>query len=197
VAALARSTHLAKVRSLDLRGHRCWCQQDHGRDVGGIAELAGSPLLGQLRRLLLGPRGPSNGWTAQVLSDTRPSRRLELVPSPSGWMDRVLRGSRYLIPSQLLECDLEELWWLGDTDKRDQPLSAPWVAERLDEYPDLLDRMDRRQATVLRMRYGQGEGRKTLKQIGEHLGMPPERVRDIEHQAVETFRGLWRDLRFQ
>jgi uncharacterized protein (TIGR02996 family) len=119
VTALAHSQHLTNLRSLDLRAHHCWGRFDRaGVDWGGIGELSRSPLLGRLRRLLLASRGTSNGWTAQMLSIVRPPRRQDVVKEWS--MARQLRSSRYLMPSQLLECDLEELWWLGDTRNRER-----------------------------------------------------------------------------
>jgi RNA polymerase primary sigma factor len=49
----------------------------------------------------------------------------------------------------------------------------------------LLDRMDPREATVLRMRFGlNDETPKTLKEIGESLGLTRERVRQIESEAL-------------
>jgi RNA polymerase primary sigma factor len=45
--------------------------------------------------------------------------------------------------------------------------------------------MDKREATVLRMRFGlDDEEPKTLKEIGERLGLTRERVRQIERQAL-------------
>jgi RNA polymerase primary sigma factor len=49
----------------------------------------------------------------------------------------------------------------------------------------LLDKMDQREATVLRMRFGlDDEEPNTLQEIGERLGLTRERVRQIETEAL-------------
>ena len=54
---------------------------------------------------------------------------------------------------------------------------------------DLLDNIDEREATILRLRYGlDGEDPMTLKQIGERIGLTRERVRQIEHEALSKLR---------
>ncbi len=68
---------------------------------------------------------------------------------------------------------------------------------------ELLDELDEREATVLRMRFGlDGLEPHTLKQIGEQLGLTRERVRQIETEALARLaeslgeprpvRGAWR-----
>lgn len=77
---------------------------------------------------------------------------------------------------------LDEMLMDGSSQNPDTEMSQ---ADDLNHVLDLLGKMDQREATVLRMRFGLDCAEpKTLKEIGESLGLTRERVRQIEHEAL-------------
>jgi RNA polymerase primary sigma factor len=65
------------------------------------------------------------------------------------------------------------------------PAHALFQADELRQVMTLLDRLEARDSTVLRLRFGlSGEEPLTLLQIGERLGLTRERVRQIERDAL-------------
>ncbi len=59
-------------------------------------------------------------------------------------------------------------------------------ADLLERLKGLLDSIDDREATILRLRYGLGQGQEpmTLKEIGRIVGLTRERVRQIERETL-------------
>src|SRR5881398_2891062 len=82
----------------------------------------------------------------------------------------------------------ENGWSLGEMlmDERNRPPDVVMVeADNLTLVMHRLEAMDKREATVLRMRFGLNDAPpKTLKEIGESLGLTRERVRQIENEAL-------------
>jgi RNA polymerase primary sigma factor len=85
-------------------------------------------------------------------------------------------------------------WSMGNIlvdDRAKAPDTAMAETEETRQVLQMLDRLDERSATVLRLRFGLGKQEpKTLLEIGEMLGLTRERVRQIERQALRKLSDL-------
>ena len=83
----------------------------------------------------------------------------------------------------------ESGWSLGEmvADERNKDPEMEMVEnDNLTHVRQMLATMDSREATILRMRFGLDDAEpKTLKEIGETLGLTRERVRQIENEALD------------
>ncbi len=76
-------------------------------------------------------------------------------------------------------------------DKTPSPDQAIFGEAEADTLQRLLDEIDEREASVLRMRFGLGDGESmTLKDIGEKIGLTRERVRQIQDGALRKLGNL-------
>lgn len=89
-------------------------------------------------------------------------------------------------------------WTLGEMladDRMKGPEAELMETDNIQHVYEMLDLMEPREATILRMRFGLDDSEpRTLKEIGETLGLTRERVRQIEHEALTRLaRGLMGD----
>lgn len=89
-------------------------------------------------------------------------------------------------------------WSLGEmvADERTRAPEEDLVEhDNLKQVFHMLENMDTREATILRLRFGLDDSEpKTLKEIGETLGLTRERVRQIENEALNKLNeGLMAD----
>jgi len=120
-------------------------------------------------------RAPTQEEVARILG--LPKKKLNIIK-------KAIR-----IYNSVPQTDQTEAGWSIDEMLMDGRSKTPDIEmvenDDLKQVMHLLEKMDQREATVLRMRFGlDDEEPKTLKEIGERLGLTRERVRQIESEAL-------------
>jgi RNA polymerase primary sigma factor len=81
-----------------------------------------------------------------------------------------------------------------EDDRVPGPQEAVFNAVEAELIQKLVDQLDDREATILRLRYGLGEEEPmTLKNIGAKIGLTRERVRQIEGEALQKLQSALSD----
>ncbi|MCP4251361.1 MAG: sigma-70 family RNA polymerase sigma factor [bacterium] len=107
---------------------------------------------------------------------------------------RIIRRAVKALTSSAQLPDASDGFTLSDVladQKTPLPEEALFSASDSELIHNMLDQIDEREATILRMRFGldAGEGM-TLKEIGKQIGLTRERVRQIEGEALRKLNDL-------
>ena len=111
---------------------------------------------------------------------------MEMAPAKVNMIKRAIRTSSTQGAGEESE---EAVWVIGDL-VRDDRIKAPdeelFDANERERIQNLLDAIDDREGVILKLRFGLEDGEPmTLRDVGEHLGITRERVRQIEKAALQ------------
>jgi RNA polymerase primary sigma factor len=125
-------------------------------------------------------------------SEEEVARRLNLSQKKLAIIKKAIRVSNSAAQSDGDESggSLDQMVPDGQTATPDTEMAR---TEERSQILRLLETLPEREAQVLRLRFGlRGEETKTLKEIGDRLGLTRERVRQIETEALTQLRKLLR-----
>ncbi|MBN1661056.1 MAG: sigma-70 family RNA polymerase sigma factor [Anaerolineae bacterium] len=113
---------------------------------------------------------------------------MELDPERVRWMMRVARRPLSL-QKPVGEEEDSELGNFIEDEQVPSPVEATEQTLLREELEAVLETLTPREARILRMRFGLEDGYDyTLEEIGDRFGLSRERIRQIEHEALEALR---------
>ena len=125
-------------------------------------------------------------------SDAQLRRSMEVTEKKFGIIKQAIKA--YHSPTQFVgasgkDGDEMQIADVVRDDNNPTPDDEVMNFDDLERMHELLADIDSRAATILRLRFGLGgEEPMTLKEIGKHVGLTRERVRQIEHESVARMR---------
>jgi len=122
------------------------------------------------------------------------ARELDISPDSIGIIKRMIRAgdSPQAFSLELLHSFSEGL----EDVAAKRPEESVFSEDESEKIKQLLGAIDEREALILRLRYGiGGKPARTLREIGQMIGLTRERVRQIENDALRKLQRLWLKLR--
>jgi RNA polymerase primary sigma factor len=108
-----------------------------------------------------------------------------------GKVERLLRISRYPVSLERPVGDDGDTEFGDFIEDEDSPAPTDVAYQRLlrEALEEVMTALSPREARILRLRFGLKDGRfHTLEEVGEKFGLTRERIRQIEHQALDRLR---------
>jgi RNA polymerase primary sigma factor len=117
-------------------------------------------------------------------------RALRLSKRKLAIVDKAIRVNNLTGSGEGSDEDPTMLGEILTDDRTRAPEDAIVDADDLETIMRLMDQLDERELAVIRMRFGlEDERPRTLREIGENLGLTRERVRQLEQQARQKLGG--------
>jgi len=177
------------------RGHRFstyatwWIRQAITRALADQGRVIRLPvhLSDRIRKVYQVAQQLEQDWGRQPTPEEI-AQELSLPPQKVQWMLKVSQRPLSLEKPVGEEEDSELGSFIPDDDAP-TPTDAAYQHLLEDKLEDVLESLTPREARILRLRFGLQDGRSyTLEEVGRKFGLTRERIRQIEHEALDRLR---------